>query len=163
MKDRIEKSQCEVKTRVDSKGGATSSDFCEGDVVRIRKPRMGDKLKPVYSEPMAVQKIGQDTYRLENGSKWNASRLIPESNRENVCGEDLREGNLEYEPHSGNHGEQPLEEGRPCKKNKKKTSPFGILIMTLTDLVIEGEVALYISMVCGWGMREVRWGLQLGS
>ena len=51
--------------------------FGEGQLVRVRSPVRRHKLQRQYSDPLRIlKKVGQDTYRLEDGSVWNCEKLI---------------------------------------------------------------------------------------
>ena len=47
-----------------------------GDWVRIRLPRRGHKLAPVYSEPQEVTKVSGNCVVLRNGQRWNLRRCL---------------------------------------------------------------------------------------
>jgi hypothetical protein len=47
-----------------------------GDWVRIRLPKRGHKLAPVYTEPHEVAKVSGNCVVLRNGQRWNLRRCL---------------------------------------------------------------------------------------
>ena len=65
------------KAQADAARSARPSTFKQGQYVRVRRPRLQNKLHPVLSTPLQVTaKIGADTYLLEGGQKWHADQLV---------------------------------------------------------------------------------------
>ena len=65
------------KSYVDTRYKAKLPESDVGHSVRVKKPLRGHKLKPVLSDPLKVMKrIGPSTFQLQDGTKWNACRLV---------------------------------------------------------------------------------------
>jgi len=82
MREHVKMKQNKVKLYTDVRRNAKPSRFRPGDLVRVKKPWMVKKGDWKFTQPKAVvQKKGEDSYLLDDGKVWNASRLaeIPKS------------------------------------------------------------------------------------
>lgn len=71
------KSSSSQRNHTDSKRGARIPRFREGDYARLHKPTVVGKAGLSYSPPSKIVKqLGPDTFRLEDGRSWNASKLV---------------------------------------------------------------------------------------
>ncbi|CAL9701835.1 unnamed protein product [Knipowitschia caucasica] len=65
-----------MKEYTDMRRGAKIPTFKVNDSVRVRRPEHVPKGSSKYTEPRTVmRKVGQNTYLLSDGRKWNASKL----------------------------------------------------------------------------------------
>ena len=73
----VEIKQEKMKEYSDKRRSVQGSTFGEGQLVRVKSPVKQHKLQRQYSDPLRIlKKVGQDTYRLEDGSVWNCEKLI---------------------------------------------------------------------------------------
>ena len=69
--------QRKYKDYVDQKSNNAPPNFKVGDIVRVKTPIRGHKLSSDLSVPFKIIKCaGKHSYQLENGSYWNARRLV---------------------------------------------------------------------------------------
>nr|XP_039268356.1 uncharacterized protein K02A2.6-like [Styela clava] len=77
MQKEIAIRQQKSKLYTDNKRHAKVPIFKVGDWVRIKRPIRGHKFKSSLSNPHKItRKVGPATYKLEDGSMWNARRLV---------------------------------------------------------------------------------------
>lgn len=68
--------QIKMKEYTDKRRSALQSNFQPGSKVRVKKPWMIKKGEQRYTKPQKViEKTGPNTYLLEDGRNWTASRL----------------------------------------------------------------------------------------
>lgn len=82
IREHVRMKQDKVKRYTDARRNAKPSRFQPGDRVRVKKPWMVKKGDRKFTHPKAVvRKKGEDSYLLDDGKVWNASRLaeIPKS------------------------------------------------------------------------------------
>ena len=60
----------------DHRRRAAPTRIVQRDYVRIRQPRRGHKLAPVYSVPILVTAVRGNCVVLDNGQKWNRRRCL---------------------------------------------------------------------------------------
>lgn len=78
VRNRVSSSQAHMKQYCDTRRGARTPSFKEGDRVRVRKPGHVKKGHPRFSPPIRINKqVGPSTYTLEDGKTWHASHLAP--------------------------------------------------------------------------------------
>lgn len=77
----MKRKQDKVKQYTDARRNAKSYTLQPGDLVWIKKPWKVRKGDQKFTQPRSVvQKRGEDSYLLDDGKIWNASRLagVPE-------------------------------------------------------------------------------------
>ena len=78
IKQRVIQKQNKMKEYTDKKKGAKTTTIKVGDTVRVRRPEHVHKGSSRFTEPRTVvKKVGQNTFTLSDGRKWNASKLAP--------------------------------------------------------------------------------------
>ena len=76
VRNTVQQKQAKMKRYTDSRRGARTPLFQEGEKVRVRIPHHVPKAHPRFSAPATVEKkIGKSTFLLSDGKKWNASHL----------------------------------------------------------------------------------------
>lgn len=81
VRERVIQKQRKTKAYVDQRRGAKRLKLQPGDLVKVRNSR---KTGPKYLGPFRIQRqIGQSTFQLENGKRYNASKLVKFSARQN--------------------------------------------------------------------------------
>ncbi|MEQ2186705.1 hypothetical protein GOODEAATRI_031414 [Goodea atripinnis] len=76
IKKRVKQKQNKMKAYTDKKMRAKTPTVKVGDIVRVRRPEHIPKGSSRFTEPRTVmKKVGQNTYTLNDGRKWNASKL----------------------------------------------------------------------------------------
>ncbi|KAF7646635.1 hypothetical protein LDENG_00184420, partial [Lucifuga dentata] len=76
VRHRVALRQSHMKKYYDSRRGACTPSFKEGDRVRVRKPVHVPKGHPKFSAPIVIKKqVGPTTYILDDGKTWHASHL----------------------------------------------------------------------------------------
>jgi hypothetical protein len=76
VEKRVRFQQQQAARAHDRRTRATPTLLTAGDWVRIRLPRRGHKLAPVYSEPQEVAKVSGNCVVLRNGQRWNLRRCL---------------------------------------------------------------------------------------
>jgi hypothetical protein len=61
----------------DARYHAKTTLISAGDQVRIKVPNRAHKLAPVFTDPVRVTKVVDNTVWLENGQRWNVRRCLP--------------------------------------------------------------------------------------
>ncbi len=73
----IAERQDKAKCYTDRKRRAQVREFKPGNWVRVKRPQQGHKLMPTLSSPRRVsRRLGPHSYELDDGSRWNARRLV---------------------------------------------------------------------------------------
>lgn len=76
IRHRVSQRQSKMKAYTNAKRGAQPPAFQKGDRVRVRNPLHVPKGHRKFSDPFTISaKVGESTYKLSNGNKWNASHL----------------------------------------------------------------------------------------
>ena len=85
MRERVKQKQLKSKQYTDAHRHAKATDFQPGDQVRVRKPWKVKKGELKFTKPKTVvTRKSSNSYLLDDGRVWNASRLsaLPELNPE---------------------------------------------------------------------------------
>lgn len=91
--------QQKCKAYTDQRRGAKVPKFKEKDLVRIKKPEHVHKGSTRYTAPCLVRRrVGPNTFLLEDGKKWNASRLTGVPNEELISLGKMTEGKPNVQP-----------------------------------------------------------------
>ncbi|XP_057698600.1 uncharacterized protein K02A2.6-like [Corythoichthys intestinalis] len=76
VKETVKRKQNKMKEYTDKRIRATQPSFKVNDTVRVRRPEHVSKGSSKFTEPLTVmRKVGQNTYLLSDGRKWNVSKL----------------------------------------------------------------------------------------
>jgi hypothetical protein len=76
VEKRVRLQQQQAARAHDHRTRATPTLLTAGDSVRIRLPKRGHKLAPVYSEPHEVAKVSGNCVVLRYGQRWNLRRCL---------------------------------------------------------------------------------------
>lgn len=77
LRARVQAKQMSMKTYTDERRAAKAPKFREGDYVRVRTQAATGKAGRSYSKPRRIVKqLGPNSFRLEDGRTWNASKLV---------------------------------------------------------------------------------------
>ena len=80
VEERVFNKQQKYKAYADTRRRAKHSNLQPGDSVRVKVQDRHSKLDPVWSSPrLVVEKTSDDTVKLEDGTTWNAEKLLVES------------------------------------------------------------------------------------
>ena len=83
VQERVWSQQKKYKNYADDRRSARQSNIHVGDRVRFRIPVRHNKLDPIWSSRhLVMQKPAEHTVELDNGSRWNAEKLMVD-NHEN--------------------------------------------------------------------------------
>ena len=75
LKDKVKTAQAKNKVKFDNQPGVQAHKIGVGDFVKIKNPRHVLKGDMSYSKPKQVTNVQGNCVTLEDGRKWNASRL----------------------------------------------------------------------------------------
>ncbi|KAM9385851.1 uncharacterized protein KZ484_007430 [Pholidichthys leucotaenia] len=76
LRSRVTGQQCKMKQQFDKKHRARDHGLRERDRVWIKHPVRTHKLQPLWTGPQQIaRQRGPDTFELDDGSRWHASRL----------------------------------------------------------------------------------------
>nr|XP_055067930.1 uncharacterized protein K02A2.6-like [Misgurnus anguillicaudatus] len=101
ISDTVARKQQKCKDYTDKKRGARVPTFKEKDWVRIKKPEHVRKGSSKYTAPCLVKKrVGPNTVLLEDGKKWNASRLTGVPNEVLLSLGETPEGKISVQHHA---------------------------------------------------------------
>lgn len=77
MEETVKQKQQKSKEYTDRKVGAKVPMFQANETMRVWRPEDVPKGSSRFTEPLTViKKVGQKTYLLSDGQKWNASKLV---------------------------------------------------------------------------------------
>ncbi len=76
LHEKVKMKQIKMKEYTDKRNNVFQTNFQPGSKVRVKKPWMIEKGEQRNTKPQkGIEKTGPNTYLLEDGRNWNASRL----------------------------------------------------------------------------------------